>query len=294
MFYRRKIILALLEIFDGKLEKLRLQKLLFLFSQRQTKAEYDFIPYKLGCFSYSASADLTTMVKKGLLEDIQTGLTKTDKVSYTKTLRESDRKLLFEIKKLYGSLNGNSLMKHTYTNYPYFAINSIKANEILSVDELQKVTNARPKSEKTVLYTIGYEGVSLEEYLNKLIKNSVQVLVDVRKNPLSMKFGFSKTLLKKFCESIGIQYLHFPEVGIESDQRQELNSQQDYDKLFKIYKTENLRKTVDSQSAILEVLKSNKRIALTCFEANICQCHRKPLSESIASLPGFNFELIHI
>lgn len=294
MFYRRKIILALLEIFDGNLEKLRLQKLLFLFSQRQTKAEYEFIPYKFGCYSYSASADLTTMVKKGLLEDIQSGLSKTDKISYVKTLKEADRKLLFEVKRLYGSLNGNALMKHTYTNYPYFAINSIKANDILSAEELQKITNVRPKSDRTVLFTIGYEGISLEEYLNKLIKNNVQVLVDVRKNPLSMKYGFSKSLLKRFCESIGVQYIHFPEVGIESDQRQELNNQQDYDKLFKAYKAENLTKTVDSQSAIFDILKSNKRIALTCFEANICQCHRKPLSEAIAALPGFNFELIHI
>jgi uncharacterized protein YwgA len=67
MYYRRKIRLALLEIFDGKLEKIRLQKLLFLFSQRQTKAEYDFIPYKYECYSYSATADLTTMVRKGFL-----------------------------------------------------------------------------------------------------------------------------------------------------------------------------------------------------------------------------------
>ncbi|MFI5138255.1 MAG: hypothetical protein ACHQIM_10545, partial [Sphingobacteriales bacterium] len=189
MFYRRKIILALLEIFDGKLEKIRLQKLLFLFSQRQAKAEYDFIPYKYGCYSYSATADLTTMVKKGILTDDTDGLSKTDKISYLSCLREQDRKYLLEIKKLYGLLDGNALMKHTYINYPYFAINSIKANEILSVDDLQKVNNIRPKSNKTVLYTIGYEGISLEEYLNRLIKNSVQILVDVRKNPLSMKYG---------------------------------------------------------------------------------------------------------
>lgn len=294
MFYRRKIILALLEIFDGKLEKIRLQKLLFLFSQRQAKAEYDFIPYKYGCYSYSATADLTTMVKKGILTDDTDGLSKTDKISYLKCLREQDRKYLFEIKKLYGLLDGNALMKHTYINYPYFAINSIKANEILSVDDLQKVNNIRPKSNKTVLYTIGYEGISLEEYLNRLIKNSVQILVDVRKNPLSMKYGFSKSLLKRFCESIGIQYMHFPEVGIESNQRQELNCQKDYDHLFKLYKANNLTKTSKIQSAIFDILKSNKRIALTCFEANICQCHRKPLAEAIASLPGFNYELKHI
>ena len=45
MFYRRKIILALLQLFDGQLEKIRLQKLLFLFTNKQTKAEslYDYV-----------------------------------------------------------------------------------------------------------------------------------------------------------------------------------------------------------------------------------------------------------
>jgi hypothetical protein len=294
MYYRRKIILALLEIFDGRLEKIRLQKLLFLFSQMQAKAEYDFIPYKYGCYSYSATADLTTMVRKGFLADDNDGLAKIDKISYLKSIKEEDKKYLFEIEKMYGGLDGNALMKYTYINYPYFAINSIKAKELLSAADFTKVNDTRPKSDKTILFTIGYEGISLEEYLNRLIKNNVQVLVDVRKNPLSMKYGFSKSLLKRFCESIGVQYVHFPEVGIASDQRQELNCQNDYDQLFKVYKIDNLTKTTPAQSAIFDILKSNKRIALTCFESNICQCHRKPLAEAIAALPGFDFELKHI
>lgn len=51
MFYRRKIILALLQIFDDQIDKISLQKLLFLFTQRQAKAEYDFILYHYGCHS---------------------------------------------------------------------------------------------------------------------------------------------------------------------------------------------------------------------------------------------------
>lgn len=294
MFYRRKIILALLELFDGKLEKVRLQKLLFLFSTRQSDPEYDFIPYKYGCFSYSANADLTTMVTKGLLVDVGGSLTKSDKGIYLKSLKEGDRKVLCDIKNLYGALNGTALMKHTYINYPYFAINSVKAVDILSPDELSKVDSVRPKSNKTILFTIGYEGISLEEYINKLIKNDIRVLIDVRKNPLSMKYGFSKSLLKRFCESVGIDYLHYPQVGIGSEQRQELKSQRDYDQLFEVYKKENLSKTKDVQVEIFDLLKSKHRIALTCFEANICQCHRKPLANAIAALPGFDFELKHI
>ena len=294
MFYRRKIILSLLEAFEGQLERLRMQKLLFLFTKNQSTPEYDFIPYKFGCFSYSANADLTTMISKGLLIERSAYLEKADKVSYLKTLKEGDRKLIFEIKKLYGRLDGHALMRHTYVNYPYFAINSVKASEILSSEELLKVAEAKPAFDTTVLFTIGYEGISLELYLNKLIKNNIKVLIDVRKNPLSMKYGFSKSLLSKFCESIGIKYLHFPEVGIDSDQRQELNQQSDYDRLFNAYERDNLKRTQDTQKKILDILKLNKRIALTCFEANICQCHRKPLAESIRALKGFNFELKHI
>jgi uncharacterized protein (DUF488 family) len=294
MFYRRKIILALLQAFDGHLPKISLQKLLFLFTNRQVKSDYDFIPYHYGCYSFSANADLTAMVGHGLLSDDKSGFSKLDKVNYITTLNEKDKKILIDIKNTYGKLSTNSLMKLTYLNYQYYAINSVKAKEILNDDQYIKVLQAKPKNNKTILYTIGYEGISLEEYLNRLIKNDVKVLVDVRNNALSMKFGFSKTQLKNFCASLNIEYLHIPEVGILSEQRQELNSQTDYDKLFDTYKKINLKKTVSYQEQILKLLQQKKRIAITCFEANICQCHRKHLADAISKLPDWNFELKHI
>lgn len=294
MFYRRKIILALLQLFEGELDKIRLQKLLFLFTQRQQKAEYDFIPYKFGCYSYSANADLTTMVNKGMLSETDSHFKSNEKTDYLKALKEADKRQLLEIRMLYGKMNANALMRHTYINFPYWATKSIKAERILNSDEFEKVKKSKPKSSKTILFTIGYEGISLEEYLNRLLKNDVKILVDVRNNPLSMKFGFSKSLLKRYCENLGIQYMHFPEVGIQSNQRQELNTQTDYDKLFAVYRESNLPKTIPTQTIILNLLKEHKRIALTCFEANICQCHRKHLAEAIETLPDFNYEVKHI
>ena len=294
MFYRRKIILALLQRFDGELEKIRLQKLLFLFTKKQQKAEYDFIPYKYGCYSYSANADLTTMANKGMLTESETSFKSNEKTNYLNTLKEADKKQLLQIKQLYGNMNANALMKHTYINFPYWAINSTVAANILTTTELEKVNQYKPTGSKTILFTIGYEGISLEEYLNRLVKNGVKILVDVRNNPLSMKYGFSKSLLKRYCESLGIQYMHFPDVGIQSDQRQELNTQTDYDKLFAAYRSDNLTKTINTQTVILNLLKQHKRIALTCFEANICQCHRKHLAEAIETLPSFEYEVKHI
>lgn len=294
MFYRRKIILALLQLFEDKLEKIRLQKLLFLFTQRQSKAEYDFVPYKYGCYSYSAHADLTTMVEKQMLLSDDSTYTKNDKTDYLKQIKPDDIKFLHEIKTSYGGMNARALMKHTYLNFPFYATRSEAAADILSQTELQKINDAKPNGTKTILFTIGYEGISLEEYLVRLLKNDVKVLVDVRNNPLSMKYGFSKSQLKRYCESLGIQYMHFPDVGIQSEQRQELNSQNDYDKLFSLYRLNNLTKTTPTQTQILNLLKQHKRIALTCFEANICQCHRKHLAEAIETLPDFSYEVKHI
>lgn len=294
MFYRRKIILALLQLFDGQVDKIRLQKLLFLFTQKQAKAEYDFIPFRFGCYSYSANADLTTMVSKGILSETNSEFKSLDKTDYLKSLKEPDRTILQQIKINYGSMNATSLMKHTYINFPYWATKSEKAASILTKAELEKVKNSIPQNNKTILYTIGYEGISLEAYLNRLFQNDVKILIDVRNNAMSMKYGFNKNQLTRFCENLGIQYMHFPDVGIQSEQRQVLITQADYDKLFIVYRKDNLTKTVPTQIAILNLLKQHKRIAITCFEANICQCHRKHLAEAIAALPEFEFEIKHI
>ncbi len=294
MFYRRKIILALIESQNGNIEKIALQKLLFLFSKKQQKPEYDFVPYHFGCFSFSASADLKAMVKHGFLNEDNKYFTKLDKSNFTSKLNINDKKTLGEIKTLYGKLSSNALMKHTYLNFHYYAINSKAAKDILNDEQYQKILDSKPANSSTILFTIGYEGISLEEYLNRLIKNNVKLLIDVRNNPISMKFGFSKSQIQKYCENLGIEYLHIPEVGIESQHRQELNSQKDYDNLFKIYREKTLLKTELQQEQIFDLLKKKKRVALTCFEADICQCHRKHLADAITSLPKWKYELKHI
>jgi uncharacterized protein (DUF488 family) len=111
---------------------------------------------------------------------------------------------------------------------------------------------------------------------------------------VSRKFGFSKSQLMSYCEGLNIEYIHFPDVGIQSEYRRDLNGQSDYDNLFNTYKKITLPKTISTQRKILALLKDKKRIALTCFEANICQCHRKHLAEAIAQLPQWNYELKHI
>jgi len=294
MFYRRKIILSLIELLGGEVEKLRFQKLLFLYAMRKQEPEYDFVPYKFGCYSYSAKADMNTMVKKGYLTESENKYGKLDTTNYLQKLKSADRNILQEVVSDYGQMSSNALIKHTYLNFPFYAIRSTIAKDILPGRLYDRVEKALPKNEETTLFTIGYEGVSLEMYLQKLVRNNVKLLVDVRKNPLSMKFGFSKTLLKQYCNSLGIEYMHIPEVGINSDKRQQLDTQSDYDRLFAEYYQTTLQDTLVEQNRILVLLKDYKRIALTCFEAEPCQCHRTHLAASISQLPEYQYSLIHL
>jgi uncharacterized protein (DUF488 family) len=294
MYYRRKILLSLLQVFENTLEKIQLQKLLFLFAKMQDKAEYDFVPYKYGCFSFQANADLQTLAKYGLVEATENEWKKRTQENFSTTLKKRDQEILRAIKSLYGKKTTEDLIEITYKKYPYYAIKSKIADKYLDDEALNNIRRQIPENTEKCLYTIGYEGISLENYLNKLIKKDVKVLCDVRKNSLSMKFGFSKSQLKNACEGLGIQFFHLPEVGIESDQRQTLTNQSDYDLLFKKYNETVLPQTIDQQQFIVSLIEQHHRVAITCFEANICQCHRSHLANAITKLPNFQYSMKHI
>lgn len=294
MFYRRKLIFALLERLGDGLEKTRLQKLVFLLTQRQSKPDYDFVPYKFGCYSYSLAADLHAMIGKDWLNISDGGYSMGTSKDYFRELKKADQQLVIETVERYGQMNAEVITKHTYLNFPYYAINSSIAESLLPEAYFNKVLQAKPQNNETVLYTIGYEGVSLEAYLNKLVKNDIKLLVDVRRNPLSQKYGFSKKLLSDFCSRLDIDYIHIPEVGIDSGKRRDLNDQSDYDELFEDYKNTVLVKTTKNQKHILELLRKYKRLALTCFEADKCQCHRSHLAEKIEKFPTFTYRIKHL
>jgi len=129
------------------------------------------------------------------------------------------------------------------------------------------------RNTEQMLFTIGYEGISVERYLNTLIKNDIQVLCDVRSNPLSRKFGFSKNNLQKYLKNIGIDYVHIPELGIKSEKRNNLSSDKDYENLFIEYKT-SLSEHTNNLDSLYQLLVSKRRIALTCFEHEPAHCHR--------------------
>lgn len=291
MYYRRKVILALIERFGGELKPTHFQKLLLLFTRRQRKPAYEFVPYKFGAFSFQARADKGTMIKYGQLKDSKHWVFSADQ-SYLEELNQTDQKILNELWKQFNNYSTDELVKCTYREFPFYATRSEIAEELLTEGELKRVQFSRPKNTGSTLYTIGYQGISAEEYMNRLYSKQVNVLVDVRKNSMSMKYGFSKSQLKNMCQKMGIKFLHIPGLGIESDKRQNLNTPKDYERLFDEYKREILPNRNTELKQLMELIEKYERVAITCFEREHTSCHRHKISDHLHSEYGVTIEHI--
>ncbi len=294
-YHRQRLLLALLQSFGGELKNIDLQKYLFLFTQLcQQQKSYEFVPFKYGCFSFQSYADRSRLVELGAIS-ANTDFWQLDTDSdYLSTLQEGERKKLTEFSRRYASLRGDSLVREIYVKYPYYAINSEIAPRLLTPDEFEKVVQARPAQIESCFFTIGYEGKSFEHYLNQLIRSNVKLLCDVRKNPLSRKFGFSKKTLADALNRLGIGYLHIPALGIESEKRQELHTQADYNRLFDEYEKTTLRANEDAIAQLLQLVDEQKRVAITCFELEQCMCHRGRVAQALARHPKWHYEIRHL
>jgi hypothetical protein len=291
MNYRQKTLIGLLSAFGGHLLSTDFQKYLFLFTQEfQQEPSFEFVPYRFGSFSFQSYADKRRLVEIGALADtddwqLQEGFS-------TDGLFDGATFARFYTK--YSHLKGTKLLQDVYRRYPYYSINSERAAKIMSDQEIRAITAARPATASACFFTIGYEGSSFEGYLNRLIKSNVKTLVDVRRNPLSRKFGFSKKTLSDTVKKIGIGYVHIPELGIASDRRQELNTQADYDRLFDSYEKQELKQNREALQNLFDIFLKDKRIAITCFEANVRMCHRGCVAKAMSALPGWKYDIRHI
>ena len=134
-----------------------------------------------------------------------------------------------------------------------------------------------------ILYTVGYEGQSIGEFLELLKSHGVEHLVDIRDAPISRKPGFSKTALSEAAAAVSIRYSHVRTLGCPKPIRARQKASPDwarYTRDFKLY--------LAAQAASLTELRSTAERAptcLMCFEADVNRCHRLFVAEAIAR-PG--------
>ena len=142
------------------------------------------------------------------------------------------------------------------------------------------------------IYTIGYEGTTVEALLDELDRHFVQTVIDVRYVPLSRKTGFSKNALANLLEVRGIEYRHVKSLGCPSiirDRYKEDGDWRAYTRSFMQY-LETQEKAVEELLPAVE----SSCCCLLCFERDPNFCHRKYVAERLVERSASHLSMVSL
>lgn len=278
MLNRQKALLTILQQVGGQASTLQMMKWAFLLRQETSshggKTFYQFIPYRFGPYSFTLNRETDNLIRNGFVEKVDkrtwelTNLGRNQSINLSKQVSQD----IATVTQQYGNLSGSALIEMVYEQYPWFTVNS---------DFLEKRREQRPIAEKAI-YTAGYEGKPVDEFLNMLMKSGIRRLIDVRYNPISRRYGFHKSTLKRLCSSLEIDYQHLQGLGIPGSARTDLSSMNSYLAIFKEYQCGLVDRREELQN-VISLLKSKPSV-LVCMEANPQYCHRNVLAQHLMNM----------
>jgi len=178
------------------------------------------------------------------------------------------------VKSRYCGRSQNSLLRDVYARYPWYAAKT-------KLTEFLPATIPSAPSAPLAVYTIGYEGISVDGFFNRLLRVGIRAIIDVRANPVSRKYGFARKSLSGIAEKLGLHYRHFPQLGIASVDRAKLNGFASYQTLLDRYEREMLPRQASEVAAVARVVQAEPS-ALLCVEKDVRCCHRSRLAEAVA------------
>lgn len=130
------------------------------------------------------------------------------------------------------------------------------------------------------IFTIGYEGATMADFLAALKGAGVERVIDVRALPLSRRPGFSKSTLAASLLEAGIGYVHFKALGTPKRGR-DAAKKGDRATLEEVYAGQLELPEAQAQAAQMLDLAREKPSALLCFERDPCVCHRTLLLDAV-------------
>ncbi|MFB9676098.1 DUF488 domain-containing protein [Streptosporangium vulgare] len=129
---------------------------------------------------------------------------------------------------------------------------------------------------------IGYEGCDLHGFIQRLHRENVTLLVDVRLNPISRKRGFSKTALANALAGAGVAYEHMRELGNPKWNRAGFGgSPAELGAARGVYAGQLM--DADARECLNRIAEAAQRqtVAIMCFEADQDRCHRDLVLEAV-------------
>jgi uncharacterized protein (DUF488 family) len=285
MLIRQRTILRLIEKANQPLSSTVVFKLAFLLRQETAIADdptfYDFFPYRFGPYSFAMHREIESLISCGYLEGgkTNTGL----RLTPGRVVVEYSRSLAIEAaidKTLarYLRTPQRELVRDVYARYPWYAVNS-------ELVELRTVPLPERKRADLAIYTIGYHKTSVDSFINRLLREGIGKVLDVRANPVSRKYGFAGSSLGAICRKVGLSYEHFPGLGIPSSKRKGVFGTTAFGDLFSYYEQHILAKNqrdLTTVSALMREVPS----ALLCAEQNPAECHRSRLASAVSNSTG--------
>ena len=137
------------------------------------------------------------------------------------------------------------------------------------------------------VFTLGYEGRTLQELVGLLDRLGVRQVADVRENPWSRRPGLDRDTLARILEERGVGYRHFGALGCRFEARTALRRGGDFAPYAEAYR-EHLR-GAERVVRDLEAFLREAPTAVLCTERRAEECHRLVLAERLAA-DGFRVE----
>jgi uncharacterized protein (DUF488 family) len=132
-----------------------------------------------------------------------------------------------------------------------------------------------PTTRQPGLVGVGYEGLAVDELVDRLVAMGVYHLVDVRLTPISRKPGLSKTALGRALAEAGIGYEHRRELGNPKANRAGFAGlPAELAEARAAFATLLRRPEAEVALDALADAGQRERIAVLCFEADQHRCHR--------------------
>lgn len=290
VYKRRVILLGVVEASGGVLGRTDCMKLLFMLEHEGLVRDcYEFFPHHYGPFSYEVMRDKRRLTAQGYLGD-EEAFELTEDGRRVLALSAPQRSTIQASVSSIGTARGRELLRRVYLTYPSYCCRSRVMADVLSDAERLAVCSQWNMDESPQLFTIGYEGRTIDAVLHLLITNNVRAVVDVRRNAVSMKYGFSKKSLERYLLASGIDYVHCAELGISSSARAGLDTRASYECLFEMYRREIVPQASGSLRTILRLLEEKRRVALLCFEADPSSCHRHVVGQVLVASSGVSLQ----
>jgi len=284
---RQRIVLSILDEAGRPLERTLLVKLAFLLrfetSVREEATFYDFVPYKYGPFSFALYRELRLMEQRGYVISAPAAVAISDqgrRHAWRASVRAEDPVLqgVRHIVASYGRHPVGLLLQHVYERYPWYASRS----------ELAGVPQARSRrgaDAAVAVYTVGYEGSSIDAFLERLLRAGITAIIDVRANAVSRKYGFAGRTLAGIAQKLDVHYAHVPALGVDSRSRRNLSGEEDRRLLLDEYQQQVLPKRAPEIRRVASSLEQRPS-ALLCMERDPRRCHRSRLASVLAERTG--------